>query len=175
MKALTPAQLRFVEEYAKDRNATAAAARAGVPPRSAATMGSRWLALPQVKAAVDAKTEVVTAKAEVEAVEILRELKRIALVDLKDLYNEDGTPKDIWQMPEDARRAIGSVEVEVLRRKQDTDDGAPGERSQAHLSKFKLLDKTRALELLARHLKLLTDRPQVDVNVVVEIVDPYAT
>jgi phage terminase small subunit len=175
VKALTPAQLRFVEEYCIDRNATAAAARAGVPARSAATMGSRWLALPQVKAAVDAKTSVVTAKAEVEAVEILRELKRIALFDIKDLYNDDGTPKELSQISEDARRAIGSVDVEVLRRKTDTDDGVPGERSQAHVAKLKPLDKTRALEILARHLKLLTDRPQVDVNVVVEIVDPYAT
>lgn len=41
---MTPKQARFVEEYALDHNAAAAARRAGASERSARTLGSRWLA-----------------------------------------------------------------------------------------------------------------------------------
>lgn len=170
---LTPSQLRFVQEYAKDGNATQAAIRCGISERSAATMGSRWLKLEAVQEALKPIAKAVQEKAEVDASTILRELLNIATFDPKDLLEEDGTPKPLSTMSENVRRAIGSIEVEVLRRKGEGDDG-PFERSQAHVAKIRMMDKIRALELLGKHLKLFTDRVVVDANVVVEIVDPYA-
>lgn len=170
---LTPSQLRFVQEYAKDGNATQAAIRCGISERSAATMGSRWLKLEAVQEALKPIAKAVQEKAEVDASTILRELLNIATFDIADVFEDDGTPKPLSMIPEKARRAIAGMDVEVLRRKGEGDDG-PYERSQAHVAKVRMLDKIRAAELLGKHLKLFTDRVQVDANVVVEIVDPYA-
>lgn len=52
---LTPRQLRFVEEYLIDLNATQAATRAGYSPRTANEQGARLLAHASVRAAVQAR------------------------------------------------------------------------------------------------------------------------
>ena len=53
---LNPKQQRFVDEYLIDTNATQAAIRAGYSPHSAHVQGSQLLAVPSIRAEVDARS-----------------------------------------------------------------------------------------------------------------------
>jgi len=48
---------QFVDNYVESGNATDAARRAGVPARSAHTMGSRWLKSPEIAAQIRERVE----------------------------------------------------------------------------------------------------------------------
>ena len=52
---LAPRQARFVDEYLRDRDATAAAMRAGYSERSAYVMGARLLRRPDVQLAMESR------------------------------------------------------------------------------------------------------------------------
>ena len=73
--ALTPKQRRFVEEYAKDCNATQAAIRAGYSEKSAYSIGDENLRKPEVAAAIAERAAKLTEAAEVTSVDVLRGLK----------------------------------------------------------------------------------------------------
>jgi len=83
---------------------------------------------------------------------VLLELSRIALLDPLDYLNDDGTLKDIKDIPEDARRAIGGVEIQS--------GGTQGEI----LKKLKLIDKKGALDSLARHLGMFKDSIELNLE-----------
>lgn len=72
---------RFVEEYAKDRNGTQAAIRAGYAAASAHSQASALLSDPKVQEMVEAEMARVTQEARVEAADILREYLAIATAD----------------------------------------------------------------------------------------------
>jgi phage terminase small subunit len=70
---MTPKQLRFVEEYLVDLNATYAAKRAGYAPRSASTTGYRLLQRPTVAAAVAKAQKERAARTRVSADRVVTE------------------------------------------------------------------------------------------------------
>lgn len=151
---LTNKQQRFVDEYIVDLNATQAAIRAGYSAKTAAQQGERLLRNVEVRRAVDEALEERADRVNVKADDVLRELLRIATTDLSGAYDEHGRLLPLKDIPRDLRRAIAGVETEELW-------GAPedGERSQIGTTrKLKLWDKTKALELLGKHLKLFTDK-----------------
>jgi hypothetical protein len=78
MWKLTDKQRIFVAEYAKCRNATLAAIAAGYDKKNARSTGSKLLAKPWIRAAVDEMLENVTHLAEVEMVDVLKGLKYLA-------------------------------------------------------------------------------------------------
>ena len=74
---------RFVEEYAKDRNGTQAAIRAGYAPdeASAGSIASRLLKDVRVQALIEQQLERVANAATMEAADVLREWVSIATAD----------------------------------------------------------------------------------------------
>ena len=155
-RALTPKQAAFVREYLVDSNGKQAAIRAGYTERSAEVTASKLLRNPKVREVVEAGKAVVAERAEVEAVEVLRELKRIGFADPGRVLDADGALLPLHKMPEDIRRAISSVEVEELF------EGKGEERVQVGtLTKVKFWDKPKSLELLGKYLKLFTDKVEL--------------
>lgn len=75
MVGLKPKQAAFVREYLIDLNATQAAIRAGYSAKTAGVQGHDLLKKPEIAAALAAKTEKATQKAEITAEEVLRGLK----------------------------------------------------------------------------------------------------
>lgn len=152
-RALTPKEERFCQEYVTDLNGTQAATRAGYSERSAAVTASRLL----IKANVVQKIQVLmderSKRTAINADTILRELLRLATVDVTEAFDDMGQLKPISEIPEDVRRAIAGLEVHELF------DGQGDQKSVIGLAKkVKFWDKPKALELLAKHLKLLTDK-----------------
>jgi phage terminase small subunit len=152
----------FVREYVKDRNSKQAAIRAGYAPGSAAVQGSRLLTNDKVRAKIDAATLRLEERAEVCAVDVLRELARVAMADVSHAFNADGSLKSIHDMPEDVRRAISGLEI------IETAGG------DAALKKVKFWSKTDALHKLGLHLRLFNERAEtkeVQARVVIALPD----
>lgn len=157
--ALNPNQARFVEEYLVDLNATQAAIRAGYSERSAHVTGTRLLANAKVREAVDEAKRARAERVEVKQDTVLRELLRIATVDIGQAYDEEGRLRPLKDIPEDVRRAIAGIEVDEI----GGEEGGIG-----FTRKVKFWDKPKALELIGKHLKLFTDRFEVEGKLTLE-------
>lgn len=81
---LTPKQKRFVQEYLKDLNATAAAKRAGYSKKTAAVIGARTLKLPHVAKLVAAKQDARAKRVEHNAEWVLAEVAKMAASNFHD-------------------------------------------------------------------------------------------
>lgn len=152
MANLTHMQERFAREYLKDRNGRQAAIRAGYSAKGAEVTASKLLKLPKVRALVDVGAAEVAERVKVEAADVLRELMRLGFADPASAFDEHGALLPLHKMPVDIRRAISSIEVE-----QQTVDGV----SVGTVAKVKFWPKDRGLEMLSKHLGLLTDKVQL--------------
>jgi phage terminase small subunit len=147
-KKLTPKQARFVDEYLIDLNGTQAAKRAGYSAHTANEQAARLLADVSVRFAVDAALAKRSEKVELTQERVLLELKRLALFDIRKIFNADGTLKRVVDLDDDTAAAIMSVEMVEI--------GTDGQLAIS--KKFKASDKKGALELSMRHMGMLNDK-----------------
>jgi phage terminase small subunit len=155
-RSLTPKQERFVSEYLVDLNATQAAIRAGYSSKTAEQQGHQLLKKTSVASAVAELQAAHLATADVSAERVLRELASIGFSDLRAIFDEQGNLLPVKELPDGVAPVIASVEV-TKQRTRTTDN----ETTEEWVSKVKAWDKTRALEMLARHLGLLKDQVQL--------------
>lgn len=71
-------QKKFVDEYLKDLNATQAAVRAGYSAKTAYSIGDENLKKPEIKKAIAAAQKLVSQKTEIEVIDIVNDLQRLA-------------------------------------------------------------------------------------------------
>lgn len=165
--ALTLKQARFCAEYLRDGNGTHAAIRAGCPPAGASVTATRWLKMEKVK------NEITRLRAEagefagvVTLERTLAELAKVAFVDPSLMYNkETGELLPLHQMPAQIRGAVAGVDTIEL----------PG--GVGNVKKVKLVDKSRALDMLMKHTggyEIDNKQKQAAINIVVDIVDDDA-
>ncbi|GGO96511.1 terminase small subunit [Stakelama pacifica] len=147
---MTPKQERFVEEYLIDLNATQAAIRAGYSAKTAQEQSSRLLSNVMVSQAI---AEAKTNRSEQTGVDAAWLLKRLAdesVADVGDLYNDDGTIKPVKDWPLIWRQGlVAGLEVESI------GDGA------GHVTKLKLSDRVKRLELIGKHIDVQAFREQI--------------
>ena len=160
---LTPKQIRFVDEYLVDFNATQAAIRAGYSPKTAAAAAARLLRNVNIQAEIARRQKDLQRRTEVTQDRVVKELARVAFADASDyacietyMYeNKDGTlspiqvvsPKDTDTLSDDQRAAIASIK-----------QGANG-------VEVKLCDKLKALELLGRHIGMFNDKLDIKATI----------
>jgi len=151
---LTPKEVAFVENYMIDLNATQAYERAGFKARGhAAQVGAHNLMRkPRIIAAIEAAKAERSQRTNITADRILKEIARLAFLDIGKAFTEGGQLKPLHEMDEDTRRAISGLEVSALY--------ADGENI-GRLSKIKLSDKLRALELLGKHVGMFDQKVTV--------------
>jgi phage terminase small subunit len=135
---LTPMQERFMTESLVDLHQRNAAYRAGYSPDSADTIASQVMKLPQVQAEIARRTAAFAARAAVSKEHVLATLQAIAFADYTQAFTVDWRLASPQDLPEDLRLCIH----EIIPLKDGT-------------VRAKFADRTRALELLARHLGLL--------------------
>jgi phage terminase small subunit len=151
---MTPKQLRFVEEYLVDLNATQAAIRAGYSEKTAYSIGEENLKKPEIASAVEAAMQERSKRTEITADRVLQELAKIGFADIRKLFTEEGGLRRIESLDDDAAATLSSVEV-ITRRVPGSDRDDP---EYENVAKIKLWDKRAALVDLGRHLKLFTDK-----------------
>ena len=156
-RPLTPKQSAFVREYLIDLNATAAYKRAGYIAKgnAAEVNATRLLRNAQVQAEIQVAMNQRSERIEITADRVLKEIARLAFFDPRRLLNGDGTPKAIHELDDDTAAAVAGIDI-VTKGNEDL--------GYADILKIKLADKSKNLELLGRHLKLFTDKIEVDVG-----------
>jgi phage terminase small subunit len=147
---------RFVEEYLVDLNAKEATIRAGYSTKGAKQQGHRLLSDPEIAAAVKAAQKAQVKRIRMTADDVLVGLAEIASVDIADIFDEDNALRPLRSIPAHVRKAIAGIEVEELFEGRGKDREHIGRNR-----KLKLSDKVRALEILARHHKLLTEKVEL--------------
>lgn len=144
-------QTRFVAEYLIDLNGTQAAIRAGYSRKTADVIASENLGKPEIAAAVAAGKARQLEGAELSAARVLEEYRRLALVDARSFWDEQGNLKPMSELTAEQGSALAGFEA-IIKNAQAGD----GQTDTVH--KIKFWDKTRALEALAKHFGLLTER-----------------
>jgi phage terminase small subunit len=164
---LTEKQRLFVEEYlANDLNATKAyknVYKAVKKDETAAVNASRLLRNANVQAYLKARQARLQKRLEITQERVLQELARISFFDPRNLFNDDGTPKEISDLDDDTAAALSGLDL------QDVYEGYGEERKFiGYTKKYKVADKKGALDSLARHLGMFTDnmniKGAVDIN-----------
>ena len=153
---MTDAQKRFCDEYLIDLNATRAYKVAYPNCRkdeTAKSAGSRLLTNVNLQNYISEKMKEREKRTEITQDMIVNELAKIAFLDISNLYNENGGLKNIQDIDENTRRAISSLET------FEEFEGYGEDREKiGDTKKVKLIDKTKALELLGKHLGMFKDR-----------------
>jgi len=147
--ALSDRARRFVLEYVRDLDGTAAAARAGFPRNHAAHWSAAALRRPEVQDAIRNELAARTARLRLSTDRITEEVMRIAFADPGRIarWTPDGiTLIHSDDLTDDDRAAVKRIHL-----------GPPlgkGKHKRAQL--FEMHDKLAALELLARITGLLS-------------------
>lgn len=89
-------------------------------------------------------------KADLSAVRVLEELRRLAFSDVRALFDEQGNLRPLHTLNDEEAACIASLEVIVK-------NAQAGDGHTDTIHKIKVWDKTRTLELLAKHFALLTE------------------
>jgi hypothetical protein len=126
--------------------------RTGKPCRKEAILGTTVCrfhggAAPQVQA----KARERLALAQITPDRVLLEIARIAFADVASFFNPDGSLKSPAELDEDQRATLAAFEASIQ-------NVAGGDGKQDLIHKFKAWDKTKALEMLAKHFGLLTEK-----------------
>ena len=145
-KKLTQKQKRFIEEYLIDFNGTAAAVRAGYRENTAKTTAHENMTKHYIYAEIQSRIEAMTNKADITKERILLEMRRLALFDVRSLYDENGHPLPVHLLSDDAAAAINGLDVVSI---GNSDVGI------GQVMKYKIPDKNKALESLAKILGYL--------------------
>lgn len=145
-------EARFCTEYMVDMDAKAAAMRAGFKPATARNAAA-WIhpehpAKPEVRKEIDRLIEKRAKRTEITADRVLKELAKIAFVNIADVVDKHGEFKDDADREDTA--AVTSVKVKV------GEDYVERE--------VKLCDKGFALRMLGTHLGMFAEKPKEEEN-----------
>lgn len=166
----TPMQEAFILHYVNDpqHNATKAAKNAGFSEATAGQQGYQLLQIPSIRKAIETKLEERYDTLDISGNRILREIAKIAFGNLKQVATwSENTLKliDSKALSEDDAALLKSISVSESSSSSDKSDS-----SSTSIS-FQVFDKLKALELLAKNKKLLTDKIKLDGRVKVTLED----
>lgn len=154
-KKMTAKQRTFVDEYLVDLNATQAAIRAGYAPKTAGVIGCENLKKLNIAAAIQKRMDARSERTGIKVDRVLIELGRIAFFDARELFDDAGNQANLSGLPADTAAAIANIDINSYL----TESG-----DLSTTTKFRILDKLRALELVGRHLRMFTDKFEVNEN-----------
>jgi phage terminase small subunit len=145
----------FIDQYMLDLNGTQAILRAGFAAsrQSAAQMAWGYFQDPDVEAEIDRRLSEKRAQSKLTSDTVLEWLSQMAEVQISDILAEDGSLRPFAEWPPRARRSVQSLEIE--------ENPITG----VQRVKPKFVDKKAVIELIGKHLKMFTDKLEVDAKV----------
>jgi len=158
-KPLRPKEEAFCIEYAKSLNVKESALKAGYSQSNAIQRGHAVLRKAECKQRIAELREGSMERTHITIDMVIAELWHIANADPKDAFDESGKLKNIHDMPEHLRKTIQSIESY-----EDYTEGV----EVGQVQKIKFWDKTKALDMLAKHLGMYVElhlSKTVNVNV----------
>jgi len=104
---------------------------------------------PRIAHRINELREAQLKKHSVTIERVVSEYRKLAFLDVRKIFDADGNLKPIHELDDDTAAAVAALEVE------------DATEARGRLRKVKLLDKIRALDSLAKYLKMFTDRIEV--------------
>lgn len=152
---LNDKQIRFVEEYLIDMNATQAAIRAGYSAKTARAQGARLLTNVNIVLLLKEKIEQRSKRTEIDADWVLRRLVDEAEADMADLYDAAGTLRPVHEWPMIWRTGlVAGMEADEIR---DSKGEVIG-----FTKKIKLSDRMARLINIGRHVTVQAFKDKVE-------------
>ena len=143
MQKLTPKQERFVDEYLTDLNATQAAIRAGYSKKTAGRQAIELLNKTHIAEEISSRKKKIADDTGITRDRIIKEMARLAFFNIKGLVDDDGKPKQVHELSDDVAAAINGIEITIIGNQED---------QESHVKKYRIPDKNKALENLAKIL-----------------------
>lgn len=159
MPKLTAKQKRFADEYLIDLNATRAY-MAAYPSckseNSAAVCASKLLRNAKAAGYIAERQKALQERTTITAERVLQEYARLAFLDPRRLFHDDGRPKNITELDDDTAAALAGLDV------QEVFEGKGDDRVfVGYTKRYKLADKKGALDSIAKHLGMFIDKVEV--------------
>ncbi len=146
---LTDKQEKFCQEYLIDLNGTQAAIRAGYSEKTAQAISTENLTKPLIQNYLASLKKSASERTQITSDMVLRELGKVAFIDLRKFYGADGRLLAVSDLPDDAAASLGGIETfEEIG--FDPEKGVSVKTGD--VKKIKIWDKLKALELLGKHL-----------------------
>ena len=153
---LTDKQESFCQHYSTHWNATRAAKDAGYSEKCAKEQGYELLRNAVVRARIKRLTRHTLLELGVSRARVLKELALIAFLDPAAVYRDDGQLLPMSEMPEEARRAVHKV------KSFEEFEGRGDDRElSGYIREIEFSPKKGALDTLAKHLGLVTEKHEV--------------
>lgn len=156
---LTPKQRMFCLEFLKDMNGTQAAIRAGYSEKTARQIAAETLSKPDVADFIAQLQAERAEKTKIDAAWLLTRLAAEAAADEADLYDEHGNllPVKDWPLPF-RQGLVTGIETDGVA----VTDPFTGEKViKSRVSKIKLADRARRLDMIGRHIGVQAFRDNV--------------
>lgn len=152
VKKLTAKQAAFVDEYLIDLNATQAAIRAGYSKKTAGAIGEENLKKPEIANALQAAMAERSKRTKIDADWLLSRLADEVEADVADLYDDTGNILPVPQWPKIWRQGLVAG-IDVV-----------AEENVGVVTKIKLSDRVRRLEMIGKHVGVLAFKERVEVS-----------
>ena len=153
----TPKQARFAELYLISMNATKAAIGAGYSKHTASQLGYKLVQKSSVQCRIDQEITARSERTHMDQDWVLERLANLIDLDLLDLFDKYGKMRRLDEIPEDTRKLLAGLETfEEFQNLRGS-----GAELIGYTKKIKVPDKLKAIELVMRNLKMLTDRVEV--------------
>lgn len=158
---ITTMEQQFVLEYLCDLNMTQAAIRAGYDPMYASRVASKMMKRGTlVNKAVAQAMAARAARTGMNADRVLREIGKVAFGDPRKMFDEAGRLLPPSEYDEDDAAMLAGVKTRRIVEK----DPNTNELVQVEIQEVRLASKTESLTLLARHLGILNDKIDININ-----------
>lgn len=168
-KALDPKherQNRFIDEYLKDLNGTQAAIRAGYSEKCARQHASDLLAKPDIQERIAQRRAELEAESGITVEKVLAEYAKLAFLDPRLFFGEDGALLPIHKLPPGVAAALQGFEFDQIATGQGKDRKVIGQTA-----KIKLINKKEALDSIARILGMFKDSLIVKTDPIAALLD----
>lgn len=154
---LNPKQVRFIQEYLVDLNATRAATRAGYAHPG--PQGARLLKNVKVQAEIVKSQADRSKRTAIDSDWVLKRLAEEAEADIADLYDADtGALRPVKDWPLVWRKGlVTGIDVAEERDRDSESEGG----TVTTIRKLKLSDRVKRLELIGKHVNVQAFRDQV--------------
>ena len=161
-EGLTPKQARFVDEYLKDLNATAAYRRAGyarMSPNAENVTAIQVLRHPKVAKAIANRQKEYQSNSGITVQRVLDEYAKIAFLDARKFFDAEGNLVPLQTIDDSTAGALAGIEVNEIR--------GEGGVVTGYAKKIKITDKKGALDSLAKHLGMFVERHEHTGSVII--------
>ena len=174
---ITPKQKRFCEEYLVDLNGTQAAIRAGYSPKTADRYAGQLLEKTCVQEFIKQRQKALSKRTHITQEKVIGEISKIAFADFTN-YADYRTEKTVVDRDEETGEPIIDYDVVIdVKDSKQVDGSVISEigRGKDGTFKFKLHDKVKALDMLARHLGMYKDKVEHSGEVGIQVAIDYGS